>query len=405
MQRLTDSDSRGIGFPAVLVHAVFLQVAVYLIRPTTSYRALELGIDPGMLGLVVASFSILPVFLALWLGRRTDAGYESQVLVTGALLMLGSGAGLLFAAPTLPALLGWNLILGIGHLMCLLGEQSRLASAKSANMDRVFGFYTTATALAQMVAPLILAVMGGAAIRPDTGRLLAAYLVAVLGLLVATGFMVVGCFGPGVGDRTALPPTLRSALALDPRARRTLVSSIVLSMMVLCTIDLLQVYLPALAVERGIPASVVGVLLALRAAATVVSRYGLDRLVRWFGRTRLLLVSTGMSAVLVAAIALPIPVIWLGVLLLAAGLCLGVGQPLSMSVVSMAASEGTRGTWMSIRLMGTRLGQAVIPVGIGLFAAGSGAGAVFLALGGVMTVASVASVPALIQGVSAGNHS
>lgn len=395
MQRSTESGVRGIGFPGVLAHAACLQVAVYLIRPTTSYRALELGVDPGMLGLVVASFSLLPVFLAVWIGRRTDAGREAQVLVIGALLMLGSGLGLLLAAPTLEALLGWNLILGIGHLMCLLGEQSRLASAKSANMDRVFGYYTTATALAQTAAPLILAVIGGTAVRPDTGRLFLAYLVSVLGLLIATCFMVAGRLDRVPGSGSAALPTLRRALVTDPETRRTLIASIVLSMMVLCTIDLLQVYLPALAIEREIPASLVGVLLALRAGATVVSRFGLDRLVRRVGRERLLLVSTGASAGLVALIAVPLPVPWLGVLMVVAGLCLGVGQPLSMTLVSMAASEGTRGTWMSLRLMGTRLGQAVVPVGIGLFAGGAGAGIAFLALGGAMAAATAASVSAL----------
>lgn len=262
-------------------------------------------------------------------------------------------------------------------------------------MDRVFGYYTTATALAQTAAPLTLAVIGGAAVRPDTGRLFIAYLVSVVGLLIATSFMVAGRFGMAQGAGPATPQTLRGALATDPETRRTLIASIMLSMMVLCTIDLLQVYLPALAIERGIPTSVVGVLLALRGGATVVSRFGLERLVRRVGRERLLLVSTGISAALVALIAAPLPVPWLGVLLVVAGLFLGVGQPLSMSVVSMAASEGTRGTWMSLRLMGTRLGQAVIPVGIGLFAGGAGAGAVFLALGGAMAAATASSLRAL----------
>ena len=145
-----------IGFPSVLAHAFFLQGAVYLVRPATSYKALELGVDPGLLGLVVASFSILPVFLAIAIGRATDMGREKQVLLGGAGLMLVAGAGLLFAAPSLPALLGWNAVLGVGHLMSIIGEQSRLASANARSMDRVFGFYTMVTAVAQAAAPLLL---------------------------------------------------------------------------------------------------------------------------------------------------------------------------------------------------------------------------------------------------------
>jgi MFS family permease len=382
----------GIGFPTVLVHAFFLQAAVYLVRPATSYKALELGVDPGLLGLVVASFSILPVFLAVFIGRAADRGKEKQILLIGAALLLISGAGLLFASPSLPALLGWNLILGVGHLMSLIGEQSRLASATNRNMDKVFGFYTMVTAVAQAVAPLMLGVLGGEAVVPDTSVLLRAYLVGAFGVLV-TGILMArhrrGRPAPGSAKDQV---KLRTALRVPPAARNTLIASIGLSMMVLCTIDLLQVYLPALAVERGISTQAVGVLLALRAAATVLSRLAMDRLVRAVGRARLLLGSTGISALLIALLVLPLPTPWMATLLVLAGLGLGIGQPLSMSVVSMAATAGTRGTWMSIRLLGNRLGQAVIPVGVGIFATAMGAGGVFLALGVATTAATLGAI-------------
>lgn len=385
---------RTIGLPSILAHAFFLQGAVYLVRPATSYRALELGVDPGLLGLVVASFSILPVFLAVGIGRATDRGREQWVLLLGAGLMIASGFGLLLAAGSLPALLGWNLLLGVGHLMSLIGEQSRLASAKNRNMDRLFGYYTTVTAVAQAAAPLLLGLLGGDRVRPDTALLLQAYLYSALAMLVATLFMMRHA-APRAASRAQPPVKLSTALNVEPATRNTLLASIGLSMMVLCTIDLLQVYLPALAIERGIPVQTVGLLLALRATATVLSRLGLDRLVRSIGRARLLLASTGMSAVLVALLVLELNVFWMGAVLVAAGLSLGIGQPLSMSVVSAAASEGTRGTWMSIRLLGNRLGQAVIPVGVGIFATGLGAGGVFAVLGSTMAAATLGSIQPL----------
>ncbi len=382
---------RPIGFPSILAHAFFLQSAVYLVRPATSYRALELGADPGMLGLVVASFSILPVFLAVGIGRATDRGHERWVLMVGAVLLLVSGFGLLFAANSLPALLGWNVLLGVGHLMSLIGEQSRLAAAENRNMDRLFGLYTMVTALAQTAAPLLLGYLGGERIRPDTSLLLLAYLYAVLAMGVATLFTLRHSM-PGATARAAAPVKLSTALAVPPATRNTLFASIGLSMMVLCTLDLLQVYLPAMAVERGIPAHTVGLLLALRAGASVCSRLGLDALVRLVGRARLLLASTGISAVLMALLAAGLGVPAMAVLMVFAGLALGIGQPLSMSVVSAAASEGTRGTWMSIRLLGNRLGQAVIPMGVGVFATSLGAAGVFLVLGTTMAAATAGAI-------------
>ena len=275
--------ARPLGFPSILAHAFFLQASVYLVRPATSYRALELGVDPGLLGLVVASFSILPVFLAVGIGRATDRGREQGVLLLGAGLMIAAGFGLLFAAASLPALLGWNLLLGVGHLMSLIGEQSRLASAKNRNMDRIFGYYTTVTAIAQAAAPLLLGFLGGESVRPDTAVLLQAYLYSAVAMAAATLFMARHA-APRAEAKARVQVKLSAALNVEPATRNTLLASIGLSMMVLCTIDLLQVYLPALAVERGIPVQTVGILLALRAGATVLSRLGLDRLVRTVGR-------------------------------------------------------------------------------------------------------------------------
>lgn len=383
-----------LGFPSILAHVFFLQAAVYVVRPATSYKALDLGVDPGLLGLVIASFSILPVFLAVGIGRATDRGKEHLVLLAGAGLMLVSGFGLLYAATSLLTLLGWNLLLGVGHLMSLIGEQSRLASAKNRNMDKLFGLYTMVTAIAQAVAPLLMGYLGGSHVRPDTGPLFGAYICSVLAMSVATLFTIRHRMKqPGATEQA--PMKLSAALKVEPRTRNTLFASIGLSMMVLCTIDLLQVYLPALAVERGISANTVGILLAVRAIATVFSRLGLDKLVRSVGRARLLLLSTGFSAVLICLLAIDMSVALMAGVLMLAGLSLGIGQPLSMSVVSAAAAEGTRGTWMSIRLLGNRLGQAVIPVGVGIFATGFGAPGVFAVLGSTMAVATLGAVKPL----------
>ncbi|PQZ86982.1 hypothetical protein CQ018_18265 [Arthrobacter sp. MYb227] len=391
---VSSAPQHSLGFPSILAHAFFLQAAVYVVRPATSYKALDLGVDPGLLGLVVASFSILPVFLAVGIGRATDRGNERWILLGGAGLMLLSGLGLLLAANSLAALLSWNLILGVGHLMSLIGEQSRLASAKNRNMDRVFGLYTMVTAIAQAVAPLVMGYLAGNHVRPDTTPLFWAYICSVLAMLGATLFTVRHSQTKNVGSNPA-PMKLSSALKVEPGTRNTLFASIGLSMMVLCTIDLLQVYLPALAVERGISAHTVGLLLALRAGATVFSRLGLDTLVRGIGRARLLLISTSVSAVLIGLLAVNMSVILMAVVLVLAGLSLGIGQPLSMSVVSAAAAEGTRGTWMSIRLLGNRLGQAVIPVGVGIFATGFGAPGVFAVLGTTMAAATLGALKPL----------
>ena len=65
----------------------------------------------------------------------------------------------------------------------------------------------------------------------------------------------------------------------------------------LSAVDITLVYLPALGADRGLAAGFVGVLLTLRAVASMSSRLFLGRLVDWIGRRRLMIVSVTLSAV------------------------------------------------------------------------------------------------------------
>ncbi|GAB3278040.1 hypothetical protein GCM10027449_17990 [Sinomonas notoginsengisoli] len=387
---------------AVLAHAFFLQLAVYTVRPTASYRALELGVDPALLGLVVASFSLLPLLAAVWVGRMDDAGHGRALLLAGAGLMVVSGIGLLAATPDVWWLLGWNVALGLGHLISLLGEQSRIASTSAdagqrRRLDSLFGIYTFTGSAGQAVAPSLLAVVGGGAVLPDTGQLFGWYLAAAVGMLAVTLPIALRREPPAAaeawdaGRAVVGPPRLgmRAALAADPDARRPLVASIGVSMMVLCSIDLIQVYLPALGVDRGVPAAVVGTLLTGRAVATMASRLAMGRLVTRFGRPQLILWGTAAGAAGVLVIAAPLPVWALALVLVAAGYALGIVQPLTMTVVTLAAPAGTAATWLAARITANRLGQALIPPAVGLLAAGFGSAGVFGATGVLLGVAAV----------------
>lgn len=376
----------------VLVHAFFLQLSVTLVRPTTSYIALDLGADAVTLAWVVASFSLLPIGLALWLGRVLDVGHEPQVLLGGVALMLGAGVGILFYSPNLAALCVWCAVLGLGHLMSLLSEQKRIASSRSTSQDRIFGLYTTAAAVAQLMGPLMLGVLGGPAVSPNITALLIGYMASVGALLVASVLMI---FAIPVGN--TLPAkrrkaNLRQAFAVKPSVRKGLGASIMLSMMVLCAIDLLQIYLPALALERGISVAEVGLLLALRAAGSIISRFGLGWLVLTMGRTRILLLSTVLSGVLMALVVIPMPLPMGLVLMFVLGIMLGIGQPLSMAMISSHAPPHHQGSWLALRITGSRLGQVVVPIALSAAVLGMGAGGVLVGVAGLLGTASAFSV-------------
>jgi MFS family permease len=96
-----------------------------------------------------------------------------------------------------------------------------------------------------------------------------------------------------------------------------------------------------------------------------------------FGRAELIALSTAVSALAVGALAAPLNLVVLAAVLVVAGVALGIGQPLTMTVISLEAPPGTQGTWLALRLSANRLGQSAIPAGVGLVAAGAGVAGVF----------------------------
>jgi MFS family permease len=81
----------------------------------------------------------------------------------------------------------------------------------------------------------------------------------------------------------------------------------------------------------------------------------------------------------------------LGLIVFVAGFSLGIGQPLTMSLVSQKTQSEERALAVSARLMGNRLGQFLVPAAAGIAAATSGAGAVFIGLA-VLLGSSIFSV-------------
>jgi MFS family permease len=90
--------------------------------------------------------------------------------------------------------------------------------------------------------------------------------------------------------------------------------------------------------------------------------------------------SNVISVIACAAMAFAPNPLTLGIIVAIAGFSLGVGQPLTMSAVSQLTVPQERALAVSARLTGNRLGQFIVPAGAGVLAAGSGTGAVFIAL-------------------------
>ena len=365
------------------------QAAVYIARPTTSYRLLSLGYDAGDVGLVAAAYALLPLLAAIPLGRYSDRRHAGSLI--GAGCGLQAGACVLLAVADTALTLGLaSTVLGLGHLAVALGVQDVIArESRPESHDQHFGLLTAGVSLGQLVGPLVagavLAESSGTALTSATSRAM------VVGAAIAAGAAIFGFLAQRLQPAA---PFVRAAETRSGSVKTILATpgvpaGIFASIAVLAAADIFTAYMPVLGEERGISPGVIGVLLALRAASSLASRLWIGRLVAFAGRLRLMTLSAIAAAFAFCGVALSDDVAVLVALSLVAGFGLGFGQPLSMTLVAQLVPQHTRATALSVRISGNRIGQITAPAAAGLVAGAAGSAAAFWLLAAVLAASGL----------------
>jgi MFS family permease len=366
---------------ALLAHTVLVQVVTFVLRPTSTYRALELGVPAAWLGVLSACFAVAPLVLAVPSGQAVDRFGERRVMLVGAVLVAAAAGAFVLLGGGVVGLVVGSVLLGTGHLCSVVGEQALVANATPAGRhDTAFGYYTFAASLGQALGPGLILLFGGTRTIPDTQTIFLSAL-GITAVLFGVTLLLRSSVRAGASAHDA-DGGMRTLLR-----RPGLLRALTVSCVVLAAVDITLVYLPALGTERGIASGAIGALLTVRAAASMLSRLFLGRLSRRLGRRRLLVGSVALSALGLAVAVVPMPLWALAVVVVGLGLGLGAGQPLTMSWLAEATPPGLRGRAMSLRLTGNRVGQVVVPSTAGLLAAGAGAAGVL-----VLTAAGLAAV-------------
>lgn len=366
----------------LIASAVLCQVALNLARPLISYKVLALGGDSVMVGLTSASFALFPVAIALWLGRVSDRRTSLRGLVVAGTILLAAGPFLLSAAPSLILVGTASAVLGVGHLCFTIAGQSAIARfVPLSRMDAGFGWFTAAFSLGQLVGPLVAGLsLGAAGDVPAETRLL-----DVNAALIIAGAIAVLAIPVAFGASSKNPVTEPRATAKASRVKPvsvvsllgvpTVKTNMVASLALLATTDIIVAFLPLMGEEKGVAPVGIGVLLAIRAAASIASRLLLPVMLARLSRT--LLVTTSLAGAGITLAFLP----WVleyflaaAALLVVGGFFLGLGQPITMTLITQAVPPAARGAALALRLLGNRLGQVALPVAAGLLAAPVGPG-------------------------------
>lgn len=383
----------------LIASAVLCQIALNLARPLISYKVLALGGDSVAVGLTSASFALLPVAIALWLGRMSDRRASMKGITVAGTLLLAVGPFLLSAAPSLLLVGLASAVLGVGHLCFTIAGQSAIARfVPLSRMDAAFGWFTAAFSLGQLVGPLVAGLaMGSAGNVPADTRLMDVNAALVLAGAIAVLAMPVA-LGASTKERANAPKTAKAAPAKAPPSKSvahllgipTVKTNMLASLALLATTDIIVAFLPLLGEENGIAPIGIGVLLAIRAAASIASRLLLPVMLSRWSRTGLITASLVGAGVTLAI--LP----WLfgnlvmaAVILAIVGFFLGLGQPITMTLITQAVPPDARGAALALRLLGNRLGQVALPIGAGLLAAPAGPGGALWMSSAVLCAASL----------------
>jgi predicted MFS family arabinose efflux permease len=370
----------------LVVHSAVIQTIYAVVRVTTSYRAIELNLPVVWLGVITATFAILPMLLAVWLGRFLDRGHDAEAAWIGSGVFVVACAGFYFFAHSLTALLLLTALFGVGHLFVMASQQMLcVRSAGPRGRDAAFGNYVVGSALGQGLGPYIVAWIGGANTLPATGKLFGvALFVALLSLATASAIRP--------AQRSAVPAKNREVVPVRAILRQSgLMAVLVASVITVTSQDLLTIYLPLLGAEQNIDVRNIGALLTVRSVASLVSRLSYTRILALVPRVRLTLISMAAAGAGFACFALPIPLPGMYAAMTFLGFALGIATTLSLTNVVDVASAAAMGTVMSLRITGNRLGQVALPFLASLVAAATGIAGVF-AIVAVSLVASGAAV-------------
>ena len=378
---------------ALLINVALAQASIYVMRPMITYRALENGASGYEIGLIASIYALLPLLIAVPMGRWVGKFGELPLLIIGCFSFIILGVAFAFLNNFI-AIAAATALAGVAHLSNVAASQAMVANRSAMNLqDQNFGYFSFATSLGHSVGPALGGVIAGSAgvlPRSSTSAFIFAALLALLSLVPFFLFKSIKEVRTQQ-ERDAAG----SVKARDVLSRPGIKPAIWTSLSVAAANDVLVVILPLVGTEKGISPVVIGAILSIRSAAAMISRFLLGRLTKSYGSARTMNYSIFLSALFLFASIYANSSIALGLSMAIVGFLLGIGQPLTMSIVSKKTPVQERAMAISIRLFGNRVGQFLVPLAAGALAAPFGASSVFIGLGVLVASAGVISTATL----------
>ncbi|HUF80452.1 MAG TPA: MFS transporter [Burkholderiales bacterium] len=349
-----------------LVHAGFAGAKVAL-----PLHALNLGVDPFTVGVMVALWALCPMLIALYVGKLVDRVGARGPMLAGT---FGVVAALLvpFFFPGVAALYVMALAIGTAFQFFFVPTQGITgALGRPEDRSRNYSLLAVGFSIASFLGPLI------AGFSIDYLGYRAAYLMLAAPAAAAVGLLVLkGHLLPKAAVRTGDEPKKSSSFDLlrNGRLRDALVASGLISI----AWDLYLFYFPIYGHSIGLSASVIGVVISAFALAVFVIRVVLPRLTRHWSEFQILLYAIGFAGAVYLLFPLFSDPYLLAVASFLLGLGCGVGQPMSMSLIYSLSPAGRASEGAGLRVTFNHFTHLVVPLAFGGIGTAFGFGPVFV---------------------------
>lgn len=360
------------------------------LRLAAPLLALRQGYSPIAVGVLLALFALMQVFLALPAGRFTDRhGLKRPVRM--AVVAATLGAGLAVAFPVFPVLCLSAMLTGgaTGAASIALQRHVGRAATNATQLKQVFSWLAIGPAVSNFIGPF------AAGLMIDHAGFRAAFALMAL-LPIASWFWVRGTVElPPVAVQPDAANQRTLDLLREPMMRRLLLVNWILSS---CW-DVHTFVVPIIGHERGLSASVIGSILGAFAIAATAIRVVLPIVAERLRESAVLAAAMGATALVFAVYPLMHSALAMGLCSVLLGLALGCVQPMIMSMLHQITPEHRQGEALGLRLMTINASSVLMPLLFGSAGALIGVAGVFWVVGVI-----VGGGARVAWGLRAGRH-
>jgi MFS family permease len=354
---------------------MFCTLTTNVTRPIIPLFAADtLGASPFYIGVLVSAYALIPMLLALSIGKWLDR-YGARAIATF------GGTGMVFSClipmlyPSVMSIIVSQLFVGFFNI-CLLISYQKTVGNRAGDRDNNIMWMTLSFAVSEFLGPII----GGFSFQ---------FLGFQWTLAIAAMFVLFGTFlglviskdnwKGGAARNISKKSSFFDSLELlkNTNVRKVLF----LSAIILYTKDLFVAYFPVYGNHIGLSASRIGIILSSAAGMAIIIRFSQYWLVHTFGRKNVLFSMLIISGFSFAAIPFfsSVPILFLFSGLIGSGL--GLGQPISLVYALNSSSKDRHGEILGLRLTFNKGSQFVAPFLFGAIGGAAGLMPIFLTSG------------------------